>query len=62
MDYISIIVFISVNLPVRQYQHQLYDSPSDSDDPQQRGKRIYWEHLAFQPADYYKAKIPKRSK
>jgi hypothetical protein len=49
----------------------IYGSPSllltsDSDDQQQqqqRGKRIYWENLAFQPADYnQKAKNPKRSK
>ncbi|CAF1539362.1 unnamed protein product [Adineta ricciae] len=53
--------------PMRPYQHPLanptMDRSFDSDDQQQqRGKRIYWENLAFQPADYNKAKNPKRSK
>ncbi|CAF0835225.1 unnamed protein product [Adineta steineri] len=60
-------------LPIRRFQQQLvhptvdsssFLSASDSDDQQQqRGKRIYWENLAFQPADYnHKSKNPKRSK
>ncbi|UJR14630.1 hypothetical protein I4U23_001624 [Adineta vaga] len=62
-------------LPMRRYQNHLANPmmdrslslmSSDNDDQQQqqqqRGKRIYWENLAFQPADYNKAKNPKRSK
>ena len=59
---------ISVGYPMRPYQHPLANPAMDrsfdggDDQQQQRGKRIYWENLAFQPADYNKAKNPKRSK
>ncbi|CAF4747622.1 unnamed protein product, partial [Rotaria magnacalcarata] len=44
-------------LPIRQYQDQLYQTPTDSllasdRHDQQRAKRIYWENLAFHAADY----------
>ncbi|CAF2128545.1 unnamed protein product [Rotaria magnacalcarata] len=44
-------------LPIRQYQDQLYQTPTDSllasdRHDQQHAKRIYWENLAFHAADY----------
>ncbi|CAF1295933.1 unnamed protein product [Adineta steineri] len=56
------------DLPVRRNQNQLLNSIKDSSllsistdgsnqQQQQRGKRIYWEDLAFHAADYdYKVK------
>ncbi|CAF1400914.1 unnamed protein product [Adineta steineri] len=53
------------DLPVRRNQNQLLNSIKDSSllsvstdgSDQQRGKRIYWEDLAFHAADYdYKVK------
>jgi hypothetical protein len=46
---------------MRRYQNQLVNTPidsssilisSDQDNPQQRGKRIYWENLAFHASDF----------
>lgn len=47
---------------MRQYQRRLIDSSllskasdddsNDDDQSQQRGKRIYWENLAFHASDY----------
>jgi len=53
--------FCLVSLPVRRYQNQLLKSPiddsslsisSDKNNAPQRGKRIYWENLAFHAADF----------
>jgi hypothetical protein len=44
---------------MRRYQNQLVNTPidsssipSDQDNFQQRGKRIYWENLAFHASDF----------
>lgn len=56
----SLYIYILADVPIRQSQRQLIDSPTDrlslylaSDRlDQQRAKRIYWENLAFHATDY----------
>ena len=53
---IDLLFAILVGLPMRRYQSQLVNTPidssSDHDQSQQRGKRIYWENLAFHASDF----------